>query len=71
VNKPLAIAYGTAELAVLVDNSRQYHAHRAQSHHPGQLIPVPNANHYTIMEELRSPKGILTRTAMRLVEDAA
>lgn len=69
--KPLVITYGTAELAALVRDSREYHAHRARSHLPGPLIPVPNANHYTIMEELRSPKGILTRTAMRLEEDSA
>jgi len=68
-SKPLAIAYGTAELDALVQNSRQYHAHRAQSHHSGPLIPVGGANHYSIMEELRSPNGTLTRTAMRLIED--
>jgi arylformamidase len=33
VNRPMVIAYGTAELTALVHNSRQYHAHRAQSHH--------------------------------------
>jgi arylformamidase len=71
VGKPLAITYGTAELPALVRNSREYHAHRAQSHRPGQLIPVPNANHFTILEGIRSPNGILTRTAMRLIEDAA
>jgi arylformamidase len=71
VNKPLAIAFGTSELAALVHDSRQYHTHRSQSHHPGQLIPVPSANHYTILEELRSPNGILTRTAARLMEDAS
>jgi arylformamidase len=71
VNKPLAIAYGTAELPALVRNSREYHAHRAQSHLPGPLIPVPNANHFTILEELRSPNGILTRSVMRLMEDTA
>jgi hypothetical protein len=70
-SKPLAITYGTAELPALVGNSREYHAHRARSHLPGPLIPVPNVNHYTIMEELRSPKGILARTVMRLVEDGA
>jgi arylformamidase len=70
VGKPLAISYGTAELPALVRNSREYHAHRAQSHVPGPLIPVPNANHYTIMEELRSPHGILTRSVMRLMEDS-
>ena len=70
-NKPLAIAYGTAELPMLVANSRDYHAHRAAAHLPGPLIPVANANHYTVMDELRSPNGILTRTALRLLEDAA
>lgn len=68
--KPLAIAYGTAELFPLVADSRNYHAHRAQTHLPGPLVPVPNADHYTIMEELRSANGVLTRTAMRLLEDA-
>ena len=68
--KPLAIAYGTAELFPLVADSRNYHAHRAQAHLPGPLVPVPNANHYTIMDELRSANGLLTRTAIRLLEDA-
>jgi arylformamidase len=71
VSKPVAIAYGTAELTALVHNSQEYHAHRVQSHHPGLLIPVPNANHYSIMEGLRSPNGILTRTVMRLIQDVA
>jgi len=70
VGKPLAIAYGTAELPALVRNSREYHAHRARSHLPGPLIPVPNTNHYTIMEELRSRDGILARSVIRLMEDA-
>jgi hypothetical protein len=71
VGKPLGISYGTAELPALVRNSREYHAHRARSHQPGQLIPIPSANHYTGLESLRSPNGTLTRTAVRLVEDAA
>jgi arylformamidase len=71
VSKPLAITYGTAELPALVRNSREYHAHRAQSHQSGSLIPIPNANHYTGMEELRSPNGILARSVVRLMEDAS
>ena len=71
VRKPLAITYGTAELPALVRNSREYHAHRAQFHCPGSLIPVPNANHFTILEEFRSSSGIVTRAVMRLMEDAA
>jgi arylformamidase len=69
VNKPLAIAYGTDELEALIHNSRDFHAHRAQSHCAGALIPIPNANHYTVLEEFRSPDGILTCAALRLMQD--
>ncbi len=41
VNKPLAIAYGTAELPPLVSDSRDLHAKRAAAHAPGPLLPVP------------------------------
>ena len=70
VNKPLAITYGAAELPPFIYYSREYHAHRAQANQPGPLIPLPNANHYTSMEELRSANGLLTRTALRILEDA-
>ena len=61
VNKPLAIAYGTDELPALVANSRDFHALRAAQHLPGALIPVPGANHFTVVHELRDTKGLLTR----------
>jgi arylformamidase len=61
VPKPLAIAYGTAELPPLVSDSRELHALRASQHLPGALIPVAGANHFTIVHELRDPEGILTR----------
>jgi acetyl esterase/lipase len=71
VNKPLAITYGAAELLPFVYYSREYHAYRARANHPGPLIPIPNANHYTSIEELRAPNGLLTRTALRILEDAS
>jgi hypothetical protein len=61
VAKPLAIAYGTAELPALVADSRDLHARRAAMHLPGALIPVPGANHFTVMHELRDHDGVLTR----------
>ena len=61
VNKPLMLAYGTAELPPLVSDSRELHALRAAAHLPGPLVPVPNANHFTIMHELRDADGLLTR----------
>jgi arylformamidase len=66
VKKPLTIAYGTAELPALIANSRDYNAKRAAAHMPGDLLPVPGANHFTILEELRQPNGILTRAALHL-----
>ena len=68
VQKPLAIAYGTAELPALVDNSRSFHAHRAAGHAPGPLLPVARANHFTILDELRRPAGRLTSLVRGLIE---
>ncbi|MDE2005612.1 MAG: alpha/beta hydrolase [Rhodospirillales bacterium] len=64
--KPLAIAYGTAELPPLVGDSRALNARRAASHAPGPLIPVPGADHFTIVLELQKPDGVLTRALMAL-----
>jgi acetyl esterase/lipase len=60
VAKPLAIAYGTAELPPLVADGRDLHALRSAAHLPGPLIPVAGANHFSIVDELRSPAGVLT-----------
>jgi arylformamidase len=66
--KPLDIAYGTRELAALVESSRQLHAKRAALHLPGNLVPAPGHDHFTIMETLRDPAGLLTRCALHLRE---
>jgi hypothetical protein len=61
VGKPLAFAYGTAELPPLISDSRDLHALRSAAHLPGALIPAPRANHFTILHELRDVDGLLTR----------
>jgi hypothetical protein len=66
VPKPLAIAYGTAELPPLVSDSRDLHALRAGLHAPGALIPVAGADHFTIVETLRHRDGELVRHALLL-----
>jgi len=71
VIKPLAIAYGTAELPALVWDSRNLHAQRAAAHAPGPLIPVAGANHFTILDELRRKDGILLKAAKDLAEGHA
>jgi hypothetical protein len=66
VDKPLAIAYGTGELPAMIASSRDFHAYRAQANLPGDLIPVVNANHFTILDELRLPDSHLTRAILQL-----
>jgi arylformamidase len=67
VAKPLAITYGTAELPPLVLDSRHLHGKRSAAHLPGTLIPVPGADHFTIVHELRDADGVLTKQALLLV----
>jgi arylformamidase len=68
VPKPLAISYGMEELPVLIADSRDLHAHRSAAQAPGPLIPIPGADHFTILDELRQPNGRLVRAALELVE---
>ena len=68
VNKPLAIAYGTGELPAMIASSRDYHAYRARMHIAGGLIPIVNANHFTIPDGLRQPGSDLTRAVLHIAE---
>jgi acetyl esterase/lipase len=70
VDKPLALAFGTAELPPLMSDSQALHALRSAAHMPGALIPVPHANHFTIVHELRDRDGILTRILPSLLPDS-
>ena len=61
VSKPMAIAYGTAELPALVGDARELHARRAAQHLPGALIPIAGATHFATTGQLHAPNGELTR----------
>ncbi len=67
VRKPMTIAYGSAELAALVQDSRDLHAQRAAAHIAGSLLPVAGADHFTILDQLRQPGGVLVRAALDLM----
>ena len=67
VPKPLCIAYGSRELPALVRDGRNLHALRAAAHAPGPLLPVPGAEHFSVLDELRQPGGILVRAARDLI----
>ncbi len=68
VMKPMAIAYGTAEVPALVNDSRNLHALRAMAHASGILLPIVHANHFNILDHLTDPDGQLTRAALNLAE---
>lgn len=57
VNKPFALAYGSREVAALVEDARNFHALRAGAHAPGTLIPIAGANHFSVLDALRDPNG--------------
>ena len=67
VPKPMAIAYGTAELDALVLDSRRLHAHRASAHCPGALMPMAGSDHFTIIDALKAPGSSLLRLAEELL----
>lgn len=67
IQKPLAIAFGTAELPALVNDSIRFHARRQAEDAPGSLVPVEGADHFSILSELFRSDGILLETARDLV----
>lgn len=67
-DKPVAVAYGALELPELRRQSKDFQALRAASRgKPGQLLPVAGANHFSILDGLRTPDGALMRAAVQLL----
>jgi len=66
VQKRLDIAYGTAELPALVFDSIRLHESRMAAHAPGRLFPIEDADHFSILSELRRPDGALVDIARKL-----
>lgn len=71
VAKPMTVAYGSRELPALVHDARNLHALRSAAHAPGALLPVPGADHFSILTEFRRPDGLLVRAAQDLLGGAA
>jgi len=67
-HKPLAIAYGSAELPELRRQSRDFHTLRSEAHAPGPLVPIPGADHFRVLEALRIADGSLLRVAATLLD---
>jgi arylformamidase len=69
--KPMTLAYGSRELPALVHDARNLHALRSAAHAPGALLPVPGADHFSILNEFRRPDGLLVRAAQDLLGGAS
>ena len=70
VQKPMTIAYGSRELPALVHDGRNLHASRSAAHASGALLPVPGADHFSILDEFRRHDGLLVRAAQDLLGGA-
>jgi arylformamidase len=64
---PLVLVAGEAELPLMRWQSAAFAAHRAMLGLPVQYEEITGANHFTIMDELASPDGRITRLLTTLL----
>ncbi len=62
--KPLTIIYGTGELPELQRQSEQFGDARRGL--PGEVVPLPQWNHFTILNELAAVDGAITREVRKI-----
>lgn len=64
---PLLLAVGGDELPELRRQSETYYAARRARQLPGEMLLLPGRHHYSALEELARPQGVLTQALARLV----
>jgi acetyl esterase/lipase len=69
--KPLSLVVGSGELPLLRKQSADFAAHRAGHGLPVTYEEIPGADHFSVMNEMMSPKGRITTLIRRLVERTA
>ncbi|THD75466.1 MAG: alpha/beta hydrolase [Bradyrhizobium sp.] len=69
--KPLSLVAGSAELPLLRQQTADFAGHRAKYGLPVTYEEIPGANHFTIMDQLVSPKGRITTLVRQLFERVA
>jgi len=63
----LVVAYGTRELPELCRQSTEYARAWTERGLPGRLLPVDGADHFTILDTLARPEGVLTRALLAML----
>ena len=66
--KPIALTVGGAELPLLRKQTADFAAYRAKHGSPVSYEEIPNANHFTIMDEMPSPTGRITTLIRQMFE---
>jgi arylformamidase len=66
--KPLALVVGSAELPLLRRQTADFAGHRARCGLPVIYEEIPGADHFSIMNEMASPKGRITMLIRQLFE---
>jgi arylformamidase len=66
--KPLSLVVGSAELPLLRKQTADFAGHRARYGLPVTYEEIAGADHFTIMNEMRSPKGRITTLIRQLFE---
>lgn len=69
--KPLSLVVGDAELPLLRRQTSDFAGHRARYGLPVTYEEIPGADHFTIMQEMLSPKGRITTLIRQLFERTA
>ena len=69
--KPLSLVVGSAELPLLRRQTADFAGHRAKYGLPVTYEEIPGANHFTIMNEMISPRGRITTLIRQLFERTA
>ena len=64
VDKPLVLAYGTAELAQLQAQTQAFAHYRKAA--PGACLAVPGADHFSILNALADPQGVALQALLAL-----
>jgi hypothetical protein len=66
--KPLSLVVGSGELPLLRKQTADFAGHRANYGLPVTYEEIPGADHFSIMNELMSPRGRITALIRRLCE---
>ena len=56
---PLVVTVGLSELPELIRQSEDYYNVWQCQGHPGQYLPIPERDHFSVLEELAKPDGLI------------